>query len=134
MGLAEDLKTYVTASTSINADISGRMHYNRRPQRAVGAFIWYQRQDFSEPLTLDGGGGLGMTRYDVECGSTNLDTAYDLADKVRARLHGTSGTVGATTALGIFVEDQDEDYFLKSIDSDEAINIAALSIIVHHRT
>lgn len=133
MALAEDMITFVTASTSISADIGTRMHYSHVPQASTYPLIWFQRQELTEELNLDGTKGYAVTRYDVEANGLDLNATYDLADKLRARLHGTKGLVGDTTALGIFVEDQDESYFLRKIDDDRAVHAAALSVIVHHR-
>lgn len=132
--LPEDLKTYITASTSISNVIGTRCHYNQVPQSSAYPHVWIQRQSIDEELDMSGTGGLANTTFILECSSTGLSEAYSLADKVRARLHGVSGTIGNTTARGVFVADQDEDYIPRNNDADEGIHVAALSVTVWHLT
>lgn len=132
--LPEDLKTYLVASTSINAVVAGRVHYNWAPQTSSYPRIWLQRQGTEEELDMAGNGGLASTSFILECSSTGLSEAYSLADKVRARLHGASGALGNTTARLVTVTDQDEDYFPRSNDADDAVHVAALNVSIWHLT
>ena len=133
-GIAADLKTYVTASTSCNAVISGRMHQNHPPQDSNKPFLWYMRTSENEELTMDGVGGLKKAIFDVECVTADITTAESLADKVKTRLNGKSGSFGASTAQGVFVEEHADDYAPKSIGSDSGLHVAAFNVTIWYTT
>lgn len=133
-GIGADLKAYVTASTSVNSVIAGRMHQNHPPQDTSKPFIWYQRSSENEELTLDGVGGLKQVQFDVECVTADVATAESLADKTKARLHGKRGTFGNSTVQGSFVQDHSDDYAPKSIGSDGGLHVASFQVTVWYTT
>lgn len=133
-GIAADLKTYVTASTSCNVVIGGRMHQNSTPQDASKPFVWYQRTMENEPLTLDGVGGLRQVMFDVECVTPDVSTAESLADKVKTRLNGKRGTFGNSAAKGVFVADHSDDYAPKSVGGDSGLHVAAFAVTIWYTT
>jgi hypothetical protein len=133
-GIGADLKTWITASTSCNAVIAGRMHQNNPPQDTSRPFIWYMRTSENEELTLDGVGGLRKAQFDVECVTTNPSTNEVLADRVKTRLHGKTGTFGASTVQGSFVEDHSDDYAPKSVGGDSGLHVAAFNLTVWYTT
>jgi len=81
---------------------------------------------------MGGVGGLAMSRFDIEINSTSPSVAISLADKVRGRLHGYRGAMGATTVQMATVADQDDEYFVKSNDADSGIHTAAISLELWH--
>ena len=133
-GIGADLKTYVTASTSCNAVISGRMHQNHPPQDTSKPFVWYQRSSENEMVTMDGVGGLKKVLFDVECVTADVATSESLADKIKTRLNGKSGTFGASTVQGSFVEDHSDDYLPKSVGSDGGLQVASFNVTVWYTT
>lgn len=132
--IGQDLRTFITASTSINDVISGRMHQNKIDQSSTQDRIWYMRTNEDEALTLDGTGGLKNTDFDVECISDDAGTAITLAEKVKERTHGYNGTVGNQSAQGIFVTDKDDDYIPRTNESDDGNHVAALTVSIWHTT
>ena len=132
--IAEDFKAFVTGSTAVNGVVSGRCHYNEVPQVSMRPHIWYQRQSHEYVGALDGDSGVREVRFDVECNSTSVSEAYDLADKVKDRLNFHSGSFGNATAQGVFVEDHDDDYIPKNNDADEGVHVAAMSVAIHYTT
>jgi hypothetical protein len=132
MSLPSDIRTFVTASTSISAVVGTRMHYNQLPQPSIYPHLWFQRQSREEELDMGGVGGLAMSRFDIEINSTSPSVAISLADKVRGRLHGYRGAMGATTVQMATVADQDDEYFVKSNDADSGIHTAAISLELWH--
>lgn len=133
-GIAADLRTFVTASTSCSAVIGSRMHQNHPPQDTSKPFVWYQRTSENEELTLDGVGGLKEVEFTVECVSVDPVTHESLADKVKTRLNGRSGTFGASTAQGVFVRDHADDYAPKSIGSDGGLHVSAFGVKIWYTT
>lgn len=133
-GIAADLKTYVTAATSVNAVISGRMHQNSPPQESSKPFIWYRRSNENTPLTMDGAAGIHRVEFDVECITTDPVTSESLADKVKTRLNGASGAFGSSTVQGAFVNDHLDDYLPKGVGGDSGLIAAAFNVLIWYTT
>lgn len=132
--IGEALKTYVTASTSVNDTIGGRMHQHFPPNVSTVPHIAYGRSGEQQELYLDGSGGLRTALFDIECVGATADAAIDLAADVKARLHGASSTAAGVTLKAVFVEDHDDDYLPKSIGDDSGKHVAALNIKLLYTT
>ncbi len=85
------------------------------------SYIWISNFDESDHLDLDGDAGLTRYRFDIECCSTSIRTAKQMARQLKTLLQGygpgTFGTVTpevGPTVLGqveaVFVESKDENY------------------------
>lgn len=133
-GIGADLKTYVTASTSVNAVISGRMHQNSPPQDSSKPFIWYARSSENQGVTMDGNGDPRRVEFDVECISTSVSASESLADKVKDRLNGKQGTFGNSTVQGSFVSDHSDDYLPKGVGSDGGLHAATFNVLIWYTT
>lgn len=130
--IAENLRTYVVASTSINGVIAGRMHVNAVPETSEMPRIWLGRTAEVVPRDLSGGGGITNTRFDLECFALTPDACIDLADMVRARLDGFFGAMSTSQVKGCFVEDKSDDYIPKGVGSDEGVHLSALGLNLWH--
>lgn len=130
--LDEELRTeLITAATT--AVIGNRCHQNVIPQRGGNTFprVWYQRIGREEQVDLDGTrGGLMSSRYDVECHSTAIDQAIDVADSIRTALSGKYGTFGGASVKGCFVEDHDDTYIPRGIGDDHGVHVSALQLVI----
>ena len=134
MSLATDVKAFMVADAAVNGVVSGRVHYNWIPQNSPRPHIWFQRSEREEALTMDNVGGLVRTTFDVECNSTSLSEAHDLADKVNDLFHGHSGPIVNTTSQLAQVDSQQEDYVPRNNDADETIHSASLRVSIWHVT
>lgn len=132
MSVTEDVRTLITSFTSITDRVKERVHHNHMPETSEYPAVFFARSSREPMRTIDGDTSLRATRYSVECLSTGLDEAMDLADDLTEALEGYRGTQGATTFQGVFVEDVDDDYIPLNDASDEGINFAALQIAVWH--
>lgn len=127
----EDLRTYIVADTTVGGIIGTACYQNTVPETVSLPFVWFVRRgvEFLEIL------GETETKpyreyYDIECVADGVDDAIDLCDAVRARLQGTSGTIGAGTYQWVDVTDQSETYVPRNIADDERLTIAALAVEV----
>jgi hypothetical protein len=127
----EDLRSYIVADSTINGIISTRCFQNTVPETATLPFIWFVRRGV-EFLEILGEAESTPYReyYDFECVSDEVDQAIDLADAVRARLQGTSGSIGAGTYQWVDVTDQSDTYIPRNIADDERLTIASLAVEV----
>lgn len=133
MSTGVNLRNYVLASTGVTDLISTRCYQNSVPRDASLPFVWFRRRGV-EYL-----GVLGETEdtpyrefYDFECVSETLTEADSVADAVRGRLNGSSGTLGSTDAVYQWVEvaDQLEDYVPRNMQADELWQVVSLDVEV----
>src|SRR5688572_11352437 len=140
--LAKDFRRFLLEDGTINAyvmdtDNIGRIHQNKVPQDKQKPFIWFGQSGIEQATTLDQQPGMQpfSRTFDVECVSPDINEALDLAEEVRDLCHCYRGELSAdtdttepTVVQGIFVHEHDDQYFPKSIDGDEGLFVAALSI------
>jgi hypothetical protein len=92
--------------------------------------IWFQRRSQEQDLSVGGTGLLTHTFFDLECISTDIDSAIDLADVVKSELHGYNGNLGAGYAGAIFVLDHEDGYEPHNLSEDDGCHVAALDVEV----
>ena len=127
--VAERLRTFLIAGSSVTAIVASRVHQNMVPESSAIPYIWYRRARTDEPRTLDGGAPSGYEQFfDIECVSEDLDECQSLAYAVRDRLNNYRGSFADSTVKGIFVEDHSDDYIPRSVSSDDVAHVAALSV------
>lgn len=132
--LIEDLVSYIGGTTLITGATSNRIHAYHVPQHSRTPHVLINRDGRDSPLTLDGVAGLFRTDFSIEIATTAPGACEDLIDAVFDRLHGVRGTVGASTVLGIFVNDVDSDYQFSNAFDDAGLCLAAKRISVWHTT
>jgi hypothetical protein len=138
--IGENLRTFIVGSTSLSTyfdaiDGIGTVEQNTIRQDAPSPRIWYQRNQQSEDLDVDGTGGLVESTWDIEVHSESPDgQSLDIADVLKARLHGHKGAFGDQSVQGVFVEDHDDDYLPKGVASEDGLYVAALSAKIFFAT
>jgi hypothetical protein len=104
------------------------------PEQSRYPAIWYARAARDEQLTHDGApsgsGGLTQHRFNLECLSTDLANAEDLAEAAWSYLHGHRGAMGERTVQGVFCANQDDDYIERGAAGDEGIHTAAIAVVI----
>lgn len=124
----QDLLAFIIGSTSVTSLIGTRCHYNHIPENAASPKVWFRVTTDNEDMTMDRVGGLHEFNADLECIGLTEDSAQNVADAIKTRLHGYKGTVGASDAKAIFVEDKDDDYVPFNIPSDEGPHLVAYGL------
>lgn len=132
--MPEDLLSYIAGSTSVTALVSTRIHYNQLPETSEYPHIWFKTTTDNEELTMDGTGGLHEAFVDMECAARSESQAQAIADVLKPRLHGYKGTMGSSTAQGIFVSDKDDEYIPFSNQSDEGVHVVAFTARLWYTT
>lgn len=128
--LAQDLRAVLLAAPAVAAIAGTRIHQGIVPESSTTPYLWYRRasRDTERVLGEAVGAEPDSYRFDLEAISADLEEAQDLADAVRGALDNYRGSFGTRTAQGVFVENQDDDYYPRGIMGDETLHYAALSI------
>lgn len=123
----ENMKAFLAASTAIRALVGDNICQNKIPQKAIKHYIWLQRATTSYDTTLNDSAGETprSVSYNVECVSSDLDKAVDIAVAVR-NLFPMSGTFGDTTIKGAFANDHSEDY--EPVNGDIGFHVEAVQL------
>ena len=132
--MPEDLRTFINADAAVAALIVNRTHYNRMPESSVRPNIWFRVTSDTEPLTMDGVGGIHEATADIECAGLTETSAQAVADALKPRLHGYKGTMGNISAKAIFLSDKDDDYVPFSNESNEGVHVIAFGARIWYST
>jgi len=95
-------------------------------QDTTGVRVWWQRSTANVDLLLSGTPALYDATYDLEVSGVDIDATATVADSLKTSLHGFRGSMGSSYVLGMFVQDQSDEYIPKSIDTipeDEGYHI-----------
>lgn len=122
MSFEPDVRTFLLADAAIAALVGTRVHPLNLPQKSTLPAVTVERIDTTRESTHDGPEGMQRARMRVSCWALTLLAARDLADKVRRRLHGFVGTMGAGTVVQASFMDSDSDDF----QSDPEMYVADL--------
>jgi len=128
--LAEDLRTFLLADSTITKIVDQRVHQDHMPEVSKFPAIWFSRQATDSLLSLDSKVGLVRSDFALECISGDMGVREDLSSAVFDKLHGYRGAVGTRSVQGIFVTDQDDTYELRNDLSDFGIGTAALRVSI----
>lgn len=132
----EDFRTFLIASTSL-ADSLGstvNVHYNHVPQHISRPYIWYRTASDTVPRCMDKTGGIHQAFLDVEVvGPSEID-AQAVADHLHAKVDGYKGTVGNSSAQGMFLRDKDDAYEPRNINDDDGRHVCAYDLEVWYTT
>jgi hypothetical protein len=133
MTTGSNLRTYILNSTAIADLVGTQVYQNNVPVGVALPFVWFRRRGV-EYLEILGEAETVPYRefYDVESVAESLNEADSIADAVRTRLHGASGTLGSTDAVyqWVGVQDQADDYVPRNMQADELLQIVSLDIEV----
>lgn len=135
MSVAEDFVTYLNTQTGVTDIVGSRIHQAPAHARLSLPYVVFRRRGQATPPTLGGGDGdTTETQFDVECRAATQDGAEDLADAVHTALNGKAWlTWGSRRVLGVFVNDQDDDYEFIPSGSSAAERTATLYVQVFSR-
>lgn len=125
----QDIRTYLLADAAVSGKTS-RCFVNVVPEAKARPFIWLRRSGAGGTGVVGGADSIWQVRLDLECVAGDLDTASQLADAVRARLEGASGTLGSNSYAWVAVEDQFDDYEIVNQAADEHLESVALNVEV----
>lgn len=128
--VAEDLRTLLLESGTVRALVDQRIHQSKMPEQSAYPAVWFMRAGRDAELTHDGDAGLTAHEFALECLSTQLAEAEDLAEAVWDYLHGYRGAMGTRTVQGIFCSNQDDDYLPRGAAGDETVYTSALALLV----
>ena len=130
--VTENFRAFLLADAAIEAVVPNRVHEDHVPQGALQPFIWFRKRSATNlGATLNSANGESPDDFyfDVECVG-NQEKSKTLTELVRARCNFYRGAFGDTTCKGAFVNDQDDDYFPKSIGGDSGLYVGALDVRV----
>jgi len=106
--IEEALYSRLKTDTPITALVSNRIYPNILPQNVAYPAISYMRVTGPRIHSHSGSSGLAHPLFQVDQWATTYSGVKDLAEKVRLRLQGFSGTVVTVVINGIlFVGDRD---------------------------
>ena len=127
--LAGDLRTFVLADAAIQQQIGDRMEKDKSSKRNLGRDrIVYFRDSVEqqEPSLEDL--GTNVETYTLECISRFVANSEQLAANVRTRLDGHIGAFGDASLNWAFVDDADDSYVARGIESDQGSHAVALTV------
>lgn len=126
---SQNLIAYLNTSTAVRSLMKGGAHENKVPQSRANDYVWFRQTNREYVRTLDEAAGTPPKSifFDVECCSTDLNRACDLAAAVRD-LFPFSGTFGESTTKGAFANDQSEDYLPTNEMADDGIHAQSLQL------
>lgn len=112
MSIRSDLVTFLKADSSIAALVSTRVFAIVRPYDSASADCIVIRCTGSESgHDLNGAGGWDDRTFVIECRSKTLSTAESIADAVRVRCKGYSGSVGTgSTCMAMLMQNEADAY------------------------
>ena len=112
------LRAHLLDDAAIAAVVGARVYPLKMPQGQTGTSIVYSRISNSGDHHMEGPSGLSSPRMQIDCWSTNPDTAASLADLVKERIDGFRGEIGyggdspsnRVRVQGVFFDSEREDY------------------------
>lgn len=110
---------------------TGRIQVNVNDQEAATPRVYIQQSSYTDDdMLYSGADGMPNTSFDVEVIDEDITDCLSISQTIRKALKGYHGAFGSTWALGVFVEDHDDNYIPKGIDTDENFNVSALSVTI----
>jgi len=110
---------------------AGRIQSNKNDEGVGTPRIFLQTTSPTEIESFyNGATALTETRIDLEVISINNDEVISITAAVKRLLSGYYGAFGSGWALGVKVEDHDDQYTPLNADSDEGENVAALRVLI----
>lgn len=111
MSFRSDLRTRLTGDTTIATLVSDRVYSVTRPYGATADSIIVMRSSSEPQHDLNNGAGFESGRFLIICLSETLTSADSIAEAVRQRIQGESGTWGSSKIFSVIFEDEADDYF-----------------------
>jgi len=106
-----DFRAFLLADGDIGTAVGIRVHPISLPQNSPLPALTFQRTSTMREATHQGPERIAIVSLQVSCWAATLITARDLADKVRLRVNGFTGTMGAATVVqATFMDGDSDDY------------------------
>jgi len=110
MSFRADLTERLKTDTTISGLISDRVYGIVRAPNAEGDSITVRRVSSEPGHDLNSGSGVETGRFELWCLSTDILTVDQIAEAVRQRMQGESGTWGSSKIFSVVFEDEADDY------------------------
>lgn len=112
------LRSYLLADSGIAAVVAARIYPLKMPQGEMRASIVFTRVTGLSGVTSSGPDRVSRPRIQIDCWATDPDAASSLADLVKERIEGFTGTVqwdenspgNAVRIQGVFMDMEREDH------------------------
>ena len=132
--IGEDLITFLNDDVDVTDLVDSRISQGAVNESDTCPRVWVGRASREDELDCGAVGGMVVENFDIECVSIHSSTndgvseSLGVADAIRDAMHGHKGDFGSTTVSGVFVDDQNDDYIPKAIDSPDGYYVTALSV------
>lgn len=125
-------KAFLEADAAIARKVARRVHSGQVPASSLRPFIWFRRRSTVNYLTLDSAAGEQPKEFtfDLEVVAESQLVAKETAELVRTRCNAYRGMFADTTAQGIFVLEQDDDYLPRNEGGDKGFFVESFGIQV----
>lgn len=110
MSLESDFRSYLLADSNISALVGTRIYGGKLPQDVTYPAISYARISGERVHKLTGAGDRAVPRIQYDCWAESYTGAKALADLLRQRLNGASGTIGSTV-VGMSRLDGEREFY-----------------------
>ena len=130
MRIEEALVAQLRATAAVVAKVATRIYPAKAPQQPTLPCLVYLREGTNREHTQDGGSGLGVVRFTIDCLGRTYAEAREVAHAVREALEGSRGVwggVGGVQVDGCFIEDEADDYI-----DELALYVVGLDVRVMH--
>lgn len=127
----KQLRTFLIENAVFEGcDQIGRIQVNKIAE-GIKAFprIWIGRSGGESDVLQSGSLAIETINLDLEVCSLDIDEAFALAETLKTLLRGYHGAIGDSWALGVFVDDHDDQYLPKN-DTDKGFHICSLSVSI----
>lgn len=130
--VAQNLRAFLLADTTIAGLVSSRVHQNDVPQESDPPYVWYQLAGVEYEGVTDAEPGTPPDTYlyDLEAVAGDVGAAANLGLLIRNLLAFHRGEFGDSTVQAVFVDDHQDDYIPRNDDADAGLHAATMRISV----
>ena len=116
--IEEAIRDKLLNDSAVLALVSTRIYASELPQKPTYPAIIYEHVDSERDFTMEGPSGFVTTTMELRVYASSYSGVKDLATKIRQVLNGASETVLGIKILGIFLQNESDDF-----DEDLDVNI-----------
>lgn len=103
------------------------------PQSADLPAITYARTTGAYDHNLKGSSGVAIPTFELDCWAPTYEQADQIAEAVRQKMQGFSGTMGSVTVTSVILDDESDHFEPAQDASDRAVFRITLRYRVQHR-
>lgn len=115
------LRTHILGDATISGLIGTRLYPQMAPHDVTRPFMVYERTATDRLRSHDGPSGLSEAVFAYNLFDTRFSGVKALADALRKRLDGFTGTVSGVDIRAVFVEDESDVFEAPSDASDRPL-------------